>query len=71
LGIYGDYQSTATILTGGPSLEIGLYAQFNSMRGGWPCKKLLYAQNSKKQRWLEALKVAMRPKQFLLFADSN
>jgi len=33
LGIYGNYPSTATFLTGGPSLEIGLYAHLNFMRG--------------------------------------
>ena len=31
------------------------------VRGGWPRKKLLYAQNSKNQRWLEALQSAICP----------
>ena len=62
LGIYGNNPCAATLLTGGSSFEIGLYAHFNFVKGGWPRKKLLYAQNSKNQRWLEALQSAICPK---------
>jgi len=60
LGIYDDYPSAATILRGGPSLEIGLYAQLRvadlakscympkiiKIKGGWKLSKALYAQSN-------------------------
>ena len=67
--IAGIWAYTAIIrpqppLTGGQRLEISLYAHLSAREGGWPRKKLLYAQNSKNQRWLEALKSAICPNHY-------